>query len=149
MKVAAWPGMIRIRRGVRPFQKAKAPSSFAMSAMPNPKPPCLDVCPGKVTCSDRRRSEKGEGRGGIYHNLCYSRSPLTSHPDREICRVFATSDGLSQRSIPINVKRGEGKGREREGTLTGDGGGVCVPARFAPSEDICTAVMSHCQRIEG
>lgn len=49
MNVIAWPGMMRMSRGVRPFQRALIPSSLAMSAMDDTKPPYLGAWPGITT----------------------------------------------------------------------------------------------------
>lgn len=51
MKVIAWPGMILMSRGVRPFHRARTPSSFAISAIADANPPYLGACPGITTWS--------------------------------------------------------------------------------------------------
>ena len=53
MKVIAWPGMILMSRGVRPFHSARTPSSFAISAIADANPPYLGACPGITTWGAR------------------------------------------------------------------------------------------------
>lgn len=50
MKVIACPGMMRIKRGVIPFQSANTPSSFAIKEHACKSPVYLGSFPNEITC---------------------------------------------------------------------------------------------------